>query len=131
VTPYYFYFGDWGIYLGSNKNGFNEFPYMNPWLACVLWVGVAVCFMRREKDDLTIMLLTMFTVVLLVLASVRLGPARDQFATDGVMLWYWADRTMLPALLLTGQAFSLLVRRGRLIRSRSPWFIGKHDLIAD
>jgi 4-amino-4-deoxy-L-arabinose transferase-like glycosyltransferase len=111
AEPFYFYFGNIFDGLGiQHDKTFDEFPFVNPWLACILWVGVALSFMRRDKDDLTVTLLTMFTLPLLVLASVRLGPPRGDFPTDSTMLWYWADRTMLPALLLTGRALSLLAR---------------------
>ena len=106
------------------RNEFDEFPFINPWLASLLWVGVALTFVRRGKDELAIMLLTMFTVPLLVFVSMRLGPPLGPLPTDDVMLWHWADRTMLPALLLTGRAVSLVARertwKKRLSTARVP-----------
>ena len=75
LEPFYFYFGrifdDLGI---QHRNKFDEFPFINPWLACVLWLGVALTFVRPGKDELAVMLLSMFAVPLVVLASIRLGP---------------------------------------------------------
>jgi 4-amino-4-deoxy-L-arabinose transferase-like glycosyltransferase len=111
AEPFYFYFGNIFDGMGiQHKNEFDDFPFVNPWLACILWVGVALSFVRRGKDDLTVTLLTMFTLPLLAFAALRLGPPRGPFPADDVMLWHWADRTMLPALLLTGRALSLLAR---------------------
>lgn len=107
----YFYFGDLLDSLGiPHGNSFQEFPYMNPWLAGVLWIGVIVAA-RRRKDPLTVFLLTMFVVMLIPFLLVRLGEARGAFPTDEQALWYWVDRTMLAAALLTSRLVPAVLRR--------------------
>lgn len=113
-TPFYFYFGGLldsvGLVL---DNGFDEFPFMHPVMGGLLWIGVAYSLSRRGKDKLTVFSLTMFFVAFLPFALVELGAPRVRFPSDPAALWYWVDRTMLPAMLLTGHAASLLVRRSQ------------------
>jgi 4-amino-4-deoxy-L-arabinose transferase-like glycosyltransferase len=110
-TPFYFYFGGFLDSVGLVLvNGFTEFPFMHPLLGSVLWIGVAFNLVRRGKDNLTIFSLTMFVVAFLPFALVQLGAPRARFPSDPSALWYWVDRTMLPAMLLTGCALSALTK---------------------
>ena len=44
------------------NNHSDEFPFMNPILGAALWLAVLLALFTREKDDLTVFLLTMFYV---------------------------------------------------------------------
>jgi len=112
AEPFYFYFGEILDRAGiPHNNPFGEFPYLNPLMGVALWVGVALSLARRNKDRVTVFLLTMFFVMFLPFTLVQLGAPRARFPTDPQALWYWVDRTMLPALLLTGYAVGAGARR--------------------
>lgn len=112
VEPFYFYFGPILERAGiPHRNEFAEFPYVHPALSLTLWTALAVTMMRRRKDPLTLFLLTMFAVMFVPFTLVKLGAPRAKFPTDPVALWYWVDRTMIPALLLTGQVIALAAGR--------------------
>jgi 4-amino-4-deoxy-L-arabinose transferase-like glycosyltransferase len=103
-TPFYFYFGDLLNRVGLPLvNGFREFPFMHSLLGIVLWIGVAVALASRRRDKLTVFALTMFFTAFLPFTLVQLGPPRTTLPSDPTALWYWVDRTMLPAMLLTGR----------------------------
>lgn len=115
--PFYFYFGDILNGIGvPHQNEFDEFPFMHPILACIVWAGVATAATRKRKDVVTVFLLTMFVVMLLPFTLVTMGAPHGAFPTDSRMLWYWVDRSMLPAVLLTSHAAAMLI--GRLTSRR-------------
>lgn len=116
--PFYFYFGDILDRLGiSHVNGFDEFPYLHPLMGCALWAGVAVSVGRKNKDRLTVALLTIFFVTFLPFTFVQLGAPRDAFPSDPTQLFYWVDRSMLPALLLAAYSITSFVGWGRASES--------------
>jgi hypothetical protein len=83
---------------------------MQPVMSTALWAAVVVTLARRRKDQLSIFLLVMIVVMFVPFCLVQLGPPRAAFETDPQALWYWVDRTMLPAMLLTGYAGAAGVR---------------------
>jgi 4-amino-4-deoxy-L-arabinose transferase-like glycosyltransferase len=110
--PFYFYFGDILNGLGvPHDNQFNEFPFMHPVLAVALWAAVIAAALRRGKDAFTVFLVTMFVALFVPFSLVILGEPRGVFPSDSQALWYWVDRTMLPALLLTGRWAAVAFRR--------------------
>ncbi|MGH9387663.1 MAG: glycosyltransferase family 39 protein, partial [Vicinamibacterales bacterium] len=105
LEPFYFYFGELFDRAGvPHANEFDEIPFMDPLMGVTLWASAITGFARRRKDALAISLLTLFVVTLLPFAFIQVGPPRAQFATDAQALWYWADLSMLPALLLAGHS---------------------------
>jgi 4-amino-4-deoxy-L-arabinose transferase-like glycosyltransferase len=109
----YFYFGSIFDRLGiPHKNGFAEFPFMYPVLGVVLWIAV-FCTLFQRKDRLSRFALVMFFGMLLPFTLVRLGRPHAAFPAEAEVLWYWADRSMLPALLLAGRAAALVTDRLR------------------
>jgi 4-amino-4-deoxy-L-arabinose transferase-like glycosyltransferase len=114
AEPFYFYFGSLLDALGvKHQNTFSEFPFMHPLEGILLWCGLASALWRRPKDSLTVALLTMFLVLFVPFSLVQLGEPRARFPSDPKVLWYWVDRTMLPAMLLTGHACWQIWSRGR------------------
>ena len=112
--PFYFYFGEVFDRMGVvHSNEFDEITYMHPALAIVLWLAVGVALIRRRYDSLRVFLLTMFVVMFVPFATVELGPPRATLATDPQALWYWVDRSMLPAIVLTGYVVATRWNRGR------------------
>lgn len=112
--PFYFYFGGLLDGLGiQHVNNFVEFPFLHPAMGILLWAGVLSASLRSSKDSLTIFCLTMFVVAFVPFALVELGEPRGKMATDGAMLWYWGDRTMLPAMLLTAREIGRWLQRLR------------------
>jgi 4-amino-4-deoxy-L-arabinose transferase-like glycosyltransferase len=121
AEPFYFYFGEIFDRAGiPHRNEFGEFPFMYPAVAAVLWAGVAFGFVHRPRDRLTVFLLTMFVMMFTPFVLVELGPPHGGPAGDAAVwaLWYWVDRTMLPATLLAGRAVGACV--GSLSWSRRP-----------
>jgi 4-amino-4-deoxy-L-arabinose transferase-like glycosyltransferase len=105
--PFVFYFGGaFGWFGVPYENEFDEFPFMYPWIGALLWVAVIAALVRPPRDSMTVGLLTMFGVMFVPFCFVQLGQPRATFATDASALWYWVDRTMLPAMLLAGRLIS-------------------------
>jgi 4-amino-4-deoxy-L-arabinose transferase-like glycosyltransferase len=112
LEPFYFYFGDVFTRLGiRHDNEFTEFPFMRSALSVALWVGLIASLIRSKKDHLTTFLLTMFAFTFVPFSLVQLGAPAGAFETDDKALWYWVDRTMMPAMLLTGHVATDAVQR--------------------
>ena len=110
--PFYFYFGGLFDAVGvPHQNGFDEFPFVHPALGLFLWLGLAWGISLQPRDALTVALVMVFAVFFVPFAMIELGAPRARFPTDSGVLWYWVDRTLFPALLLTGRAASALVDR--------------------
>jgi|SRR6185503_8141849 len=111
--PFYFYFGDVLDAIGvPHTNEFDEFPYLNALMGIVLWSSVVAAALLRPRDSLTVLLIVMFVTMFLPFAVLQLGPPRSKLPTDASALWYWVDRTMLPAMLLAGHMITRLLSRG-------------------
>lgn len=111
--PWLFYFGDVFDWLDiPYRNEFSEFHFINPLLGIILWAGVIYCVLCKNKDSLTVFLLVMFIVIFVFFASINLKtPTRSGLRTDAVGAWYWVDRTMLAATLLSGRLLALVTTR--------------------
>ncbi|MGH9387665.1 MAG: glycosyltransferase family 39 protein [Vicinamibacterales bacterium] len=115
--PFYFYFGEWLDWAGiDHTNHFGEIPFVDPRVSLTLWVGVALALSRPKKDQAAVFLLTMFFVAFVPFTLVQLGRPHATFPTDSQALWYWVDRSMLPALLLTGASVSAVLGQLRPVR---------------
>jgi len=115
LEPFYFYFGDLFDAAGiRHTNSFSEAPYEHPAASLVLWFGVIASAFRRPRDRVTVFLLTTFVVMFVPFALVQLGTPRGNFQTDPIVLWYWVDRTALPAMLLCGSVLAGWLRRDKL-----------------
>jgi hypothetical protein len=86
---------------------------MQPVVAVLLWIGVGVAVFRRPKDSLTVLCIVMFFTMFVPFAILQLGAPRLQLPTDSSQLWYWVDRTMLPAMLLTASVLNRLLERSK------------------
>ena len=108
--PWLFYFGDVFDWLGvPYRNEFSEFPFMKPLLGVILWAGVIYCALCKNKDSQTVFLLVMFIVIFIFFASINLkAPNRPHLRTDAIGSWYWVDRTMLAATLLSGRLLAVV-----------------------
>jgi 4-amino-4-deoxy-L-arabinose transferase-like glycosyltransferase len=119
LEPFYFYFGDAFDALGvPHLNDFSEFPFMHLSTAVVLWIAVGLSLVRQRHHALAVSLLILTLGTFVPFAVVQLGHARSVLPTGGQVLWYWVDRSALPAMLLTGCVASglldnLLARRRR------------------
>lgn len=109
-APFHFYFGDTLKRLGATyENPFPEFPYMHLAMGILLWCGALVALIGQPTDRLTLFCVTMFVGMFVPFALVQLGQPRGAMPTDSVVLWYWVDRTMMPAMLLTARALGAVV----------------------
>jgi len=113
--PWVFYFADvldWASIPYYDAQG--DLPTIDPVFAVVLWLGVALATLQKNKSSLTVFSLTMFWGIFGFFALMATkDPTRDDALLDPV-LWYWVDRTMLPASLLAGNV---------LARTRGKWRI--------
>ena len=105
--PWVFYFADALDWAGiPYENSLDSIQTMNPLSAAVLWAGVMFVSLRKRESAAATFLLVMFWSIFAFFALIlSKEPSRPELHLDPV-LWYWADRTMLPAALMAGIAIS-------------------------
>lgn len=102
ANAFLLYFGEAFDWLRIEyTNGFSEFPFMRAAMGILLWLGSLGSLLQRRRDDFKRSLAIVFAVMFLPFAVVRIGEPAEALPTDPSMLFYWVDRTMLPAILLT------------------------------